>query len=221
MLTGVGGIVSSGPSGPWCPFLDAFCRPIARKGDEGDSRPSWGVELRRALKPPLVFARSPQSTLRRSKYPAGSIGKPMAKSKSADAHAEPKQLSAHQQRYAARKQLKKQVVELKAQHDQVNSLQRSRRGLSKADKLVSKADKFALKKQKRTLSLQIREVALMANDKTLPHKAAPRAAAAAPAAKPAGKAPAAKKAGKAPAPAATAADDAWSTLWAREALALG
>ena len=119
-----------------------------------------------------------------------------------DSHPEPKKLSAHQQRYAERKQLKKQVIELKAQHDEVNSLQKSRRGLSKGEKLRTKADKYALKKQKKALSDSIRKVTLQANDKTLTHKAAPRAAA------PCGNA-------------AAADDDEWRSLWEREARALG
>jgi hypothetical protein len=116
-----------------------------------------------------------------------------------DSHPDPKKLSAHQQRYAKRKQLKKQVIELKAQHDEVNSLQRSRQGLSKGEKLRTKAEKYALKKQKKALSDSIREVTLQANDKTLAHRAA---------APPCGNA-------------AAADDDEWRSLWEREARALG
>ena len=71
-----------------------------------------------------------------------------------DSQPKPKQLSAHQQRYAERKQLKKQVIELKTQRSK-----------------VSHADRFALKKQKKTLSASIRSLTTQANDKTLTRKA--------------------------------------------------
>ena len=74
-----------------------------------------------------------------------------------DSMPEPKQLSAHQQRYAERKQLKHQVVELKSQRRKASG------------------DKFALKKQKKTLSASIRNLTTQANDKTLTRKAEPPA----------------------------------------------
>jgi len=73
---------------------------------------------------------------------------------------EPKQLSAHQQRYLERKALKAQVAELKTQR-----------------RKVSKADKFEFKKQKKSLSASIRGLTQKANDKTLAREASASAAA--------------------------------------------
>lgn len=66
-----------------------------------------------------------------------------------DSQPEPKQLSAHQQRYAERKQLKLKVTEMKHQKRKVSG------------------DKFELKKQKKTLAASIRNLTTQANDKTL------------------------------------------------------
>ena len=70
---------------------------------------------------------------------------------------EPKQLSAHQQRYAERKQLKLKVAEMKNQKRKVVG------------------DKFELKKQKKALAASIRNLTSQANDKTLTRTAAPPA----------------------------------------------
>ena len=65
---------------------------------------------------------------------------------------EPTQLSAHQQRYAERKQLKLKVAEMKTQKRKVAG------------------DKFELKKQKKALAASIRTLTSQANDKTLTRK---------------------------------------------------
>ena len=76
---------------------------------------------------------------------------------------EPKRLSAHQQRYLERKNLKARVTDLKTQR-----------------RKVSKADKFEFKKQRKQLNAGIREMTKKANDRTtLLRHASPAAAPAA------------------------------------------